>query len=193
MGKVYFYMTVSLDGFVAGPNDEVGRLFGWYFAGDTEVEVPGSPTLRVSRESAELMREATESGGAMITGRHNFDIAHAWGGSPPGAPCFVLTHDPPEGWLGEGSPFVFVTDGIESAVSQAKAAAGDKDVEIGTPSTFQQALNAGLLDEIRIDLAPIILGTGIRLFDNLTTAPDLAINRVVSTPHVTHLRYAVVK
>jgi dihydrofolate reductase len=194
MGKVYFYMTVSLDGFVAGPNDDVSRLFRWYFAGDTAVEIPGSPTLMVSQASAELMREAAEAGGAMITGRRNFDIAGAWGGDPPGSPCFVLTHNPPKEWLGEGSPFVFVTDGIDSAVRQAKAAAGGRDVEIGTPSTFQQALNAGLLDEIRIDLVPLILGAGVPLFDNLRAVPvELEISRVISTPDVTHLRYAVVK
>lgn len=193
MGKVYFYMTVSVDGFVAGPNDEVDRLFRWYFSGDTDIEVAGSPTLRVSKESAELLREAQEAGGAMITGRRNFDIAQAWGGNPPGAPCFVLTHRPPPEWQGEGSPFVFVTDGIESAVRQARAAAGDKDVEIGTPSTFQQALNAGLIDEIRIDLAPVILGSGVRLFDKVRVAPDLVITRVVSSPVVTHLRYALVR
>jgi dihydrofolate reductase len=129
----------------------------------------------------------------MITGRRNFDIARAWGGNPPGAPCFVLTHRPPEEWQGPDSPFVFVTDGIESAIQQAQAAAGEKDVEIGTPSTFQQALNAGLLDEIRIDLAPVILGSGVRLFDDLGVTPELQIRSVVPTPDVTHLRYSVLK
>jgi dihydrofolate reductase len=88
---------------------------------------------------------------------------------------------------------VFVTDGIESAVRQARDAAAGKDVEIGTPSVFQQALNAGLVDEIRIDLAPVILGAGIRLFDNLRSTPDLRIASVVHTPEVTHLRYSVVR
>jgi dihydrofolate reductase len=193
LGIVYFYMTVSLDGFVAGPGDDVSRLFHWYFAGDTEIEIPGSPTLRVSAASAELLNEAAAAGGAMITGRRNFDLANAWGGNPPGSPCFVLTHHPPTEWEGPGSPFVFVTDGIESAVSQALRAAKGKNVEIGTPNTFQQAVNAGLLDEIRIDLAPVILGAGIRLFDNLRSTPDLRIASVVHTPEVTHLRYSVVR
>jgi hypothetical protein len=90
----------------------VDRLFSWYFAGDTEIHVPGSPPLRVSRASARLLEEAMETGGAMVTGRRNFDIAQAWGGHPPTAPCFVLTHQPPQEWVSDGSPFVFVTDGI---------------------------------------------------------------------------------
>ncbi len=194
MGIVFFYMTVSLDGFIAGPNDEAGRLFRWYFSGDTEIAVPGSPTLRVSRASAELMEAYERSGGAGIVGRRTFDIAGAWGGDPPSAPCFVLTHDPPAEWLTPSSPFVFVTDGIESAVRQAKAAAGDKDVQVWTGSAFRQALRAGLLDEIHIALAPILLGSGVHLYEGLGPDPvDLEIVRVVDTPEVTHLRYRVVR
>ena len=193
MGKVFFYMTVSVDGFVAGPNDNVDRLFRWYFSGDVEVPIPGSPTLRVSHESADVLLDASRTGGAMVTGRRNFDLAGGWGGDPPTSPCFVLTHRVPEDWTNEGSPFVFVTDGIESAIRKAKVAAGDKDVEVGTASTFQQALNAGLLEEIHIDLVPIMLGDGIRLFDHLQIEPtDLEIIRVVPAPDVTHLRYRVV-
>ena len=158
MGNVFFYMTISVDGFVAGPADEVDRLFRWYFSGDTEIPIPGSPTLRVSKESAEVLLDASSTGGAMVTGRRNFDIAQAWGGNPPTSPCFVLTHSVPDDWAHEGSPFVFVTDGIESAIGQAKDAAGERDVEIGTPTVLQQALNAGLVDEIHIDLVPLLLG-----------------------------------
>lgn len=194
MGRVIFYMTVSVDGFVAGPNDEVDRLFAWYFGGDVEIPIPGSPTLRVSRESADVLLDATRSGGAMVTGRRNFDLARGWGGDPPTSPCFVVTHSVPKEWVSEGSPFVFVTDGIESAIRQAKEAAGDKDVEVGTPSMLQQALNAGLVDELHIDLAPILLGRGIRLFDQLTIEPtDLEIIRVIPAPGVTHLRYRIAR
>ena len=194
MGKVFFYMTVSVDGFVAGPADEVDRLFRWYFSGDTEIPIPGSPTLRVSKESAEILLDPSRTGGAMVTGRRNFDIAQAWGGNPPTSPCFVLTHSVPDDWTHEGSPFVFVTDGIESAIRQAKEAAADKDVEIGTPTVLQQALNAGLVDEIHIDLVPLLLGRGIRLFDHLTIEPtDLEIIRIVPAAGVTHLRYRVAR
>ena len=100
----------------------------------------------------------------------------------------------PGGGGGEGSPFVVVTDGIASAIRQATEAAGDEDVEVGTPSMLQQALNAGLVDELHIDLAPILLGRGIRLFDQLTIGPtDLEILRVIPEPGVTHLRYRIAK
>jgi dihydrofolate reductase len=194
MGRVIFYMTVSVDGFVAGPNDEVARLFRWYFSGDTAIPIPGSPTLMVSKASAEVLLDPGRTGGAMITGRRNFEIARGWGGDPPTAPCFVLTHRPPDDWVEPGWPFVFVHDGIESAVRQAREAAGDKDVEIGTPSTLQQALGAGLVDEIHIDQVPLLLGQGIRLFDHLSIEPiDLEVIRVVDAPGVTHLRYRVVR
>ncbi len=195
MSIVYFYMTVSLDGFIAGPDDDVERLFSWYFRGDTEVPIPGSPTLKVSPASARLIEEYGRTAGAGIVGRRTFDIAQAWGGNPPGAPLFVLTHDPPREWSSRPeSPFVFVTDGIESAVRQASEAAGERNVQVWTGSTFRQALAAGLLDEIHIALAPILLGGGIHLYESLGPEPvDLEIVSVVDAPEVTHLRYRVVR
>ena len=195
MGKVIFNMSVSLDGFVAGPNDEVDRLFGWYFSGNTDFPVQGGRmVLKISAESAELLKEAVRTIGAMVTGRRNFDLAGAWGGNPPFAPCFVVTHTAPEEWVKEGSPFTFVTDGVESAIRQAKQAAGDKDIVVATATIMQQCIQAGLLDEINIDLVPMLLGEGIRLFENLGTEPiELEIRRVVEAPGVTHLQYRVVK
>ena len=195
-------MTMSLDGFVAGPNDspESGlgdggdRLFQWYFSGSTEVRVPGSPVLKVSPQSAEILNEAIETTGALVTGRKTFDIARGWGGHPPGSPCFVVTHTIPQEWIKEGSPFVFVTDGIESAIRQAKQAAGDKNVVLSTASILQQALKAGLLDEIHIDVAPILLGAGVRLFDQLGTGPiELETIRLIEAPGIIHLGFRVVK
>jgi dihydrofolate reductase len=203
MGKVVFNMTMSLDGFVAGPNDnpENGlgdggdRLFNWYFSGDTEVKISeGTPVLKVSSQSAEILRESFETYGAGVWGRKTFDIAHAWGGHPPGTPCFIVTHNVPQEWVKEGSPFVFVTDGVESAVRQAKAAARNKNVVICTASILQQCLNAGLLDEIHIDVAPTLLGNGVRLFDHLSIKPtDLEIIRVVQAPGVIHLSFRLIK
>jgi dihydrofolate reductase len=201
MGKTIFHMTMSLDGFVAGPNDgpENGlgdggdRLFQWYFSGNTEIRVPGSPLLKVSPQSAEVLN-AIEIFGAMVTGRKTFDIARGWGGHPPGAPCFVVSHTIPQEWVKEGSPFIFVTDGIESAIRQAKQAAGDKNVMVSTATTLQQCLKAGLLDEIHIDVVPILLGAGVRLFDQLGTEPiELESIRVIEAPGVTHLGFRVVK
>jgi len=195
MGNVIFNMSMSLDGFIAGPHDEVDRLFQWYFSGDTEFPVQGGRyVLKVSPESAKLLEESQRTTGAMVAGRRMFDVASAWGGNPPFAPCFVVTHSVPQEWVTEGSPFTFVTDGVESAIRQAKNAAGDKNVAVATAKIMQQCLTAGLLDEITIDLVPVLLGEGIRLFEHLGTEPiELESTRVVEAPGVTHLRFRVVK
>lgn len=203
MGKVIFNMSMSLDGFVAGPNDgpENGlgdggeALFNWYFSGDTEVVISeGTPVLKVSAQSAKILKEAFASYGAGVWGRKTFDIAHAWGGHPPGSPAFIVTHHIPQEWVREGSPFTFVTDGVESAIRQAQKAAGDKDVVVCTASIFQQCLNAGLMDEIHVDVAPVLLGGGMRLFDHLAISP-LALEpiRVIQAPGVTHLGFWIIK
>ena len=203
MGKVVFNMTVSLDGFVAGPNDNPDNglgdggdaLFKWYFSGDTEITLSeGTPVLKVSSQSAKLLKEALQRYGAGVWGRKTFDIARAWGGHPPGTPCFILTHRIPQEWVYEGSPFTFVTDGVESAIRQAKNAAGDKDVVVCTASVLQQCLNAGLMDEIYVDVAPLLLGKGVPLFDHLNIEPlELERIRVIDAPGVTHLGFRVVK
>ena len=195
MSKVVTNITMSLDGFIAGPDDDVQHLFKWYFSGTTDVPMQdGQMVLKVSPESAELIQEAIRTTGAMVAGRRMFDVAHAWAGHPPIAPCFIVTHTVPQEWVKEGSPFTFVTDGVESAVEQAKAAAGDKNVAIATATITQQCLKAGLLDEINIDLAPVILGVGIRLFENLGPEPiELESTRVIEATGVTHLGFRVVK
>jgi dihydrofolate reductase len=203
MGKVVFNMTMSLDGFVAGPNDgpENGlgdggdQLFRWYFSGTTEVPISdGKMVLKVSPQSAELLREAFGRYGAGVWGRRTFDIARAWGGHPPGRPCFIVTHSEPQEWVREGSPFTFVTDGVESAIHQAKQAARDKDVVVCTANILQQCLKAGLLDELYIDLVPVLLGNGVRLFEHLGTEPiELERIRAIEAPGVTHLGFRVVK
>ena len=204
MGKVATGLTMSLDGFIAGPNDgpehplgEGGmRLFDWYSSGDTEYRLPGTEMVfRISPQSAELLREAHRKMGAFVTGRRTFDITNGWGGSPPlGVPTFVVTHTVPQEWVYEGSPFTFVTDGVESAVEQARAVAGDKDVAVGAASIVQQCIRAWLLDEIHVDLVPILLGGGVRLFDHLGRGPiELERTRVVEAPGVTHLTFRVVK
>ena len=203
MGKVTFNMTMSLDGFVAGPNDSPENglgdggegLFTWYFSGDTEVFMSeGVPPLKVSKQSAELLKESFSTLGAGIWGRRTFDISHAWGGHPPGSPAFIVTHHIPQEWVKEGSPFISVTDGVESAVRQAKEAAGDKDVVICTPSILQQALKAGLVDEIHVDVATLLIGGGVSLFDHLGIGPiNLECIRVIDAPNVIHLGFRVVK
>jgi dihydrofolate reductase len=203
LGKVILDITMSLDGFIAGPNDgperPLGdggeRLFAWYFSGDIDYRMPSATmTFKVSPASAEVFQEV-QTIGALVTGRRTFDIANAWGGRHPvDVPVFVVTHTVPQEWVYEGSPFTFVTDGVESAVEQAKAVAGDKTVGVGAASIAQQCINAGLLDEVQIHLAPVLLGNGIRLFDHLGTEPiELESTRVIDAPDVTHLRFRVAK
>jgi dihydrofolate reductase len=204
MTKLIVELSISLDGFVAGPNDgpdnPLGdggqRLFDWYQSGDTGLALPGTDmTFRVHRTSAEFLREHWSTYGSGIAGRRTFDIAKAWGGQPPvDGPMFIVTHQPPQEWMDSGSPYTFVTDGVESAVRQAIAAANGRNVTISTASIAQQCLNAGLLDEIHLDLAPVLLGSGVRLFDHLKVAPvELEQIRVVETPDVTHLHYRVLR
>ena len=204
MGKVIFQNSVSLDGFVAGPNDNPDNglgdggdaLFAWYNTGDTEFPLPGTDMVfHVSKASAEFLKEEWFNLGAMICGRRMFDISRAWGGYPPGGgPCFVLTHTPDPEWVKPGSPFIFVTDGVESAIRQAKQAAGDKPVSTSSASILQQCIKAGLQDEIILDVAPVLLGSGVRLFDNLDKFP-LSLEQIatVEGQGVTHLKYRVVK
>ncbi len=204
MSKVIVELSMSLDGFIAGPNDGVDkplgdggeRLFKWYYSGDTDFPLPGMDMVfKISRASAELLRESWPTIGASVTGRRTFDIAGGWGGKPPGVgPHFVVTHTVPQEWVKEGSPFTFVTDGVESAVEKAKQAAGDRNVDVSSANIAQQCIKAGLLDEIQIDLVPVLLGGGVRLFDNLGTKPiDLESIGVIEGSGVTHLKFRVIK
>ncbi len=195
MGKVITAVSMSLDGFIARLNDDIGPLFDWYSRGDTEVKFPGSGVVKVSSASAALIQESFRTTGALVTGRRLFDYAKAWGSRHPmGVPVFVVTHTVSQEWVKAGSPFAFVTDGVESAIRQAKKAAGDKNVAVATANITQQCLKAGLLDEIHIDLVPVLLGDGVRLFNHLGTAQiELERTRVVEAPGVTHLTFRVVK
>lgn len=198
MGKVGTGFSMSLDGFVAGPGDDVARLFKWYFTGDTSREVvSGDTTFEVSSEGAEFIEQAGSASGAVVAGRRLFDITNGWGGKHPmDVPVFVVTHTVPQEWVDshEGAPFTFVTDGLESAIEQAKAVARDKMVAIASPSIVQQCINAGLLDELNIDLIPVLLGDGIRLFDRLNAGLiELESISVSRTPGVTHLNFRVLK
>jgi dihydrofolate reductase len=192
MGSVIANMSMSLDGFVAGPNDEVDHVFAWYNAGPVEVETENPDlTVNITEESAEVFQPGAP--GALICGRRLFDLTNAWGGKHPmGAHVFVVTNQVPDGWPREDAPFTFVTDGVASAVRQAKALAGDRDVAIATPTITQQCLDLGLLDEIAVDLVPVVLGAGIPFFAGLEKAPVvLDTPTVTEAKGVTHLRYAV--
>jgi dihydrofolate reductase len=196
MTKVVAIMSMSLDGFVADEKDGVAEVFDWYFSGDVEVPTASATsdmTFRVSPLSAEHLTGLVGEIGAMLTGRRTFDVADGWGGRHPwDVPAFVVTHHVPEGWPRPGSTVQFVTGGIESAVARAKSAAGPKSVGVHGAQTIQQCLDAGLLDEIHIDLAAVLLGAGVRLFDHLANTPIVLGNpTVVTGVGVTHLRYRV--
>jgi dihydrofolate reductase len=198
MGTVGAGFSMSLDGFIAGPNDDVQRLFAWMFSGDKDIKVSTGDRemeLKVSSESAERFEDSTKTIGAIVSGRRMFDVAGAWGGKHPmDVPVFVVTHSISQEWVKPGSPFTFVVEGVESAVKMAKKVAGDKNVGVGGAEITRQCLKAGLLDEIGIDLVPVILGDGVRLFEHLGIEPvELEITSVTKAPGVTHLRYRVLK
>jgi dihydrofolate reductase len=197
MSKLVAIMSMSLDGYVADRNDGVAEVFDWYFnSGDTEVHTGGADpmTFKVSAPSAEHIRRVTSGLGAVLTGRRTFEVADGWGGNHAWGPAFVLTHRVPAGWPRPNSTVHFVTDGLESAVRQAKAAAGEKSVGVHGADTIRQLLNAGLLDEISVDIAAVSLGSGIRVFDNLASTPAVLGNpTAIAGVGVTHLRYPVHK
>ena len=201
MGKVSAGATMSLDGYIAGPDDTgFDLLFKWYGAGDVEVPMPddtaGVPASHVSAASADLMRREQADWGALVCGRHLYDLVHAWGGRHPlDVTTVVLTHRRPDDRPQDDENFVFVTDGIEAAVARAKEIAGDKNVAVNSGQMARQALEAGLLDEIGIDIVPVILGAGTRFFADLGHHPMELQGPTLVTEGtgVTHLRYRVVK
>jgi dihydrofolate reductase len=196
MSKVIAGFSMSLDGFVADPDHGVEHVFSWYSAGGADAEVMiGDHAIQMTDEAAELIDEAGRGAGVLVTARRTFDLAHAWGGKHPmDVPMVVVTHTVPEEWADrEGSPFTFVTDGVPKAIDVARGIAGDKDIVVGAPSVTQQCLQLGLLDAIHIDLAPVVLGRGIRLFDHLTKPVELLVTDASGNPHVTHITYQVVR
>jgi dihydrofolate reductase len=197
MSKLVAIMSMSLDGFVADRNDGVAEVFDWYMSsGDVQFQVGGSDpmTFNVSEPSARHLRGLWSELGATLTGRRTFDKADGWNGNHAWGSAFVLTHQIPAGWPRPDSNVSFVTDGLESAVRQAKAAAAGKSVGVHGADVIQQCLNAGLLDEIHVDVAALLLGSGVRLFDHLAGTPAVLGNPTVTAGvGVTHLRYPVRK
>ncbi len=186
-------LSMSLDGFIADRDDGVSELFGWYGSGPVEVTDFGGRTSKLHEPSASLFRQALDSAGCFLVGRRLYDHTNGWNARPPAeAPMVVLTHDPPDDWPRDGVPIEFVS-GVEAAVARAKALAGDKDVSVAGAATGRACLAAGLLDEIVVNLIPVIKGEGIPWFAGTGNAPwRLADPEVVEAPGVTHLRYRVV-
>jgi dihydrofolate reductase len=194
MATVIASLTMSVDGFIALPDDSVGNLFDWYGSGDVEFRWPGMDMVStVTKPSADYLRATVDGAGAIVVGRRVYDYTNGWGGNHPlGVPLFLVTHRPPESWPTPDAPFTAVPDGVAAAIGQAKAVAGDKAVALAGPSIIQQALDLDLVDEIAIDLAPVLLGAGLRFFGELAHAPLLLDDpEVIRGSRVTHLRYRV--
>ncbi|QSB16456.1 dihydrofolate reductase family protein [Natronosporangium hydrolyticum] len=196
MTTVYAAASMSLDGYVSGPAEAgFDQLFDWYGNGDVEVTTADPAlTMRLREPSAQVFRQLLQETGALVVGRKTFDLTDGWGGRHPiGCPVVVLTHQVPEGWPRPDAPFTFVTDGIEPAVATARQLAGDRLVGVSGGSIARQCLDAELLDEIRIDLVPVLLGGGTPFFDHLRTAPVVldGPSPVIEGDRVTHLRYRV--
>jgi dihydrofolate reductase len=196
VSKVFTGASMSLDGYISGPG-ETGfeHLFKWYGNGDVVVPTTNPElTMHMSAVSAEHFRNIIDMTGALVVGRKLFDSMGGWGGNHPmGRPVVVLSHSVPDGWPREDAPFTFVTDGIESAIEQAKNLAGDKVVGVNGGTIARQCVDARLLDEIWVDLVPVLLGGGTPFFDELVSAPvELeGPTSVVEGTDVTHLRYRV--
>lgn len=194
MSRTIGIMSMSLDGFVADVDGGVAEVFDWYAAGDVEVQAGGADAMafRMSAASAEHFRDLTAGLGAVITGRRTFDAADGWGGRHAWGPAFVLSHTVPDGWPRPGSSVHFVHDGIEAAVGRALEAAGGGSVALHGADTIRQCLRAGLLGELALDVAAVLLGSGVPMFDHVVEAPAvLGDPEVVQGVGVTHLRYAV--
>ncbi len=202
MGTVSADISMSLDGYIAGPNDipEQGlgeggeRLHEWLYNLESWRRPHGLSGGDSENPANELMDGLLKHSGAIIVGRRMFDLAGEWGDEPPfHMPVFVLTHRPRETMEKRGTTFHFVTDGIESALRQAKTAAGEKNVAVGGGAqTIQQFLAHGLLDELQIHLVPVLLGDGRRLFEP-GPPMEFEIARVLETPGVVHLTFRVVQ
>jgi dihydrofolate reductase len=192
MTSVITNLSMSLDGFVADRDDGVGELFGWYSSGPVEVDGGGGRVFRMSETSAAVYRSAIAATGAFLVGRRLYDHTNGWNAQPPAqAPMVVVTHHPPDDWPRGGVPITFAT-GIEEAVAEAKALAGDKVVAVAGAHTARECLDAGLLDEIYVNLIPVVLGDGIPFFAGTKSAPvRLEDPEVTEAPGVTHLRYRV--
>ena len=198
MGLVISNMSMSLDGFIEDKGGSVEQLFEWYTAGPVETKSANADIgFRQSKEDSEHLQSMIGTIGALIAGRRLFNVAHGWNGAHPvGAPVFVVTHraPTPDEWPHRDAPFTFVTDGVERAIAKAKAVAGDKDVVIASPSIVRQALDAGLLDVVTVDLVPWLLGSGTPYFAHLASAPVRLDNPMIrSGNRVTHLSYRVLR
>ena len=197
MGKVGSSATMSLDGYIAFDDDTVGALFDWYEAGDVEVTTAHPDlTFHLTRQSADYWHQAIEGAGALVVGRALFDVTDGWGGRHPiDLPVVVVTHAVPTEWVERfpDAPFTFVTEGVAAGIAAAQEIAGDKTVDVAAGTMARQALELGLLDEISVDIAPVVMGRGKPYFGPLGVDPVLLDDptTVIQGNRVLHLVYPV--
>jgi dihydrofolate reductase len=200
MSKVVAQAIMSLDGYVAKQDNTIGSLFDWLQNGDTAIPTPaGDFTVHLTPPSAEHWRQWMTSLGALVCGRTLFDVAEGWQGRHTlDVPVVVVTHHVPTDWVEAHpeAPFTFVTDGVEAAVARAKALAGDLDVAIAGGTIARQCLDLGLLDEVAIDLVPVVMGEGNRPFFGNLSSEEVPLGNptvCVQGDRVTHLVFPVVR
>lgn len=191
MGKVVMYASVSIDGFIADEHDQPGPLFDWLVSGDVPLDESG--VLKVSRTSYDYTRPYWDQIGTTIAGRHVFDLTDGWDGTPPGGVdhVVVVTHrSAPDGWNPE-APFYFI-DGVEAAVAKAQELAGERIVEVAAGDVGGQVFAAGLIDEVRMDVIPVVFGSGKRYFGSIQAQHLLGDpEQVIQGNRVLHVRYRV--
>jgi dihydrofolate reductase len=192
MGEVIAHLAMSLDGFIADPDDGCDELFGFYGSGGVVVKLSaGFPELHVSRKTADLLTTSVGNEGATVVGRRLYDLTNGWNGHPGGeVPMVVVTHHPPPDWPRDGVP-IFFEDSVEAAVAKARELAGDLDVSIAGATITRGCLDAGLLDAIQVSLVPVILGHGIPWLAGTRGPVRLSDPAVIEDRGVTHLRYRV--
>ena len=190
MSASVLFMSMSVDGYIAGPNDGpgnpggdgFGRLHDW-LATPEGSDRPSGP--------AGAMYDEMEATGAVLAGRRTVEQVDHYKGHHHGVPIVVVSYGPAPPSAADYPLVTYVTDGIVAAMAEAKAAAGDRDVLVHGAVTAQRALEAGVLDELQIHQVPVLLGEGLRLFDVLASRVELDVVRVIDTPEATHIRYRV--
>lgn len=195
MAKVIVNATVSVDGFIADETNEVGPMFDWMFCGDTTVEAEGDYAgLRVAQPSVDYVRENFLPVRAVVVGRTSFDHAGGWRGDVPGGEhAYVVTHEAPADWPYPEAAFTFVTDGVASAIAQAREFVGDGFVSVAAGDVGTQVIEEGLADEVHLELVPVLFGKGKRFFHEGGIQRLLENPRVYVGDRVTHLCYPISK
>lgn len=200
MGRVVANAIMSLDGYVAKPDNSIGRLFDWLQNGTVALPTPaGDFSVHLSPPSAEHWRRWTASVGALVCGRTLFDVAGGWGGRHTmDVPVVVLTHRVPAEWVEAhpGAPFTFVTDGVDAAIARAQELAGDRVVAVTGGTVARQCLDLGLLDEVAVDLVPVVMGAGNRPFFGALSSEDVLLGNptvCIQGDRVTHLVFPVLR